>query len=478
MTDMPDTEQARRPHPQRRSLALWPRRITDRLKDKKNVRSGRLARQLKDFADGEHSLFLTRQGIYFGSALLTLLYYNVNLALLCFALGQLIEFLGNAVSANVIRWNGKGLGRAIRYRNQILATSILSALAVAIFTILVAELEGQSTHFTPLFFLLAAGLFAAVHNHQLPTVLYARLFIYGLAFLYIPLKDIWLVRPPMHSVLWLQFATVVFAMFCVINCSIIFLRLSRTNLDRLEELIVERDRSHAAFELKSQFVSVVSHELRTPLHSILGSLSLLNSGKLDAHPDRARKMVGIAFSNSQRLSNLINDLLDLQKLEAEQMNYGFAPVNLTDVVYDAIESVQGVAEENQVEIAFVNPMVNLVARADHSKLEQVLTNLLSNALKFSNPGSQVEIHVFSNDTRVGVEVRDFGIGIPEGSREVVFGKFTQIDSSDERNHAGSGLGLSIAEQIMTAHDGTIDYVSKPGHGTTFRIELPRLSGTG
>lgn len=447
-------------------------RLVDVVTDRQALESGRLPKQLKDFVLGSHSMLATRQGMYFGASLLAAYYYSFGIALLCFVLLQLTEALDNAVTANVIRWNGEGKARAIRYRNQLLATSILSAMAVGVFALLVAFLEGHTWHFTPLFFVLAAGLFAAINNHQLPTVLYARLVVYGVVFMFIPIKDLWVVRPQLSSELWLQFFTVTFVLFFVIFCSIIFLQLYRTNLDRLDELRVERDRAHAAYEVKSQFVSVVSHELRTPLHSIMGSLSLLNTGKLADHPDRAQKMVEIAHSNSQRLSKLIDDLLDLQKLEAEQLSYDFNPVALTDVVNDAITSVQGVAEERGIELKFLNPAVKLVARADHSRIQQVLTNLLSNALKFSKPGGRIEIRNYANAGRVGIEVRDYGIGIPEGSRKLVFGKFHQIDSSDERNHEGSGLGLNIAQQIVNAHDGIIDYVSEVGEGTTFFVELP------
>lgn len=451
---------------------MFLRRFLDVLMDKENIRSGRLAKQVKDYAHGGHPLYLMRQSMYFGSSILAAYYYSVPVALLCFALSQLTEFLDNIVCDNVIRWDGEGLARAVRFRNQLLTTCVLSAATVGTFAILVAQIEGTAWHFTPLVFLLAAGLFAAMNNHQLPMVLYVRLIIYGSVFLYIPLKNLWVERPPISSGLWLQFFTVLFVLFFVINCSIIFLKLYRTNLDRVDELRVERDKAHAAFKLKSQFVSVVSHELRTPLHSIMGALSLMDSGKLADHPERLRKMVMIAHSNSKRLSKLIDDLLDLQKLEAEQMTYDFAPVELTRVASETIESVQSLAEQNNIEIRFVNPAVNLVVRADYSKIQQVLTNLISNAIKFSDNGGRVDVRLFTNAGRVGVEVRDYGIGIPEGSRALVFGKFHQIDSSDERNHEGSGLGLSIAEQIVTAHDGVIDYVSEVGKGTSFMFELP------
>jgi signal transduction histidine kinase len=452
------------------------RRVAQGLADKENVQSGRFAKQLKDYAHGGHPLYWMRQSMYFGSAILAAYYYSLQVALLCFALSQLTEFLDNMVCDNVMRWNGEGQIKAIRFRNQLLTTCVLSAVTVGIFAVLIAQIEGSNWHFTPLVFLLAAGLFAAMNNHQLPLVLFTRLIIYGAVFLYIPMKDIWDVNPPLSSDLWLQLFTAFFVLFFVTNCSAIFLRLYRNNLDRLDELRIERDRAHAAYEVKSQFVSVVSHELRTPLHSIMGSLSILNTGKLDSQPDRIRKMVKIAHSNSQRLSNLIDDLLDLQKLETEQMSYDFAPVELIEVVNETIETIHGVAEKKEIDIRIVNPAVSLAACADYSKVQQVLTNLLSNAIKFSDVGGRIDIRLFANAGRVGVEVRDFGIGIPEGSRALVFGKFHQIDSSDERSHEGSGLGMSIAEQIVVAHGGVIDYVSEQGKGTSFMFELPAYEG--
>lgn len=433
---------------------------------------GRLAKQVKDYAYGGEPLTLARQGMYFGSCLIAGYYYDIQLALICFVLCQLTEFLDNYVCASVMRWDGKGILQALRLRNQLLITCVLSASSVAFFAIAIAHIEGQGWHFTPLFFLFAAGLFAAINNHQLPVILAVRLLIYGVAFLYIPLKDLWVLRPPLESELWLQFATVLFVLVFVINCSIIFLKLYHTNLDRLDDLRVERDRAHAAYKIKSQFVSVVSHELRTPLHSIMGSLSLLDSGRLDQDPKRAGKLVSIAHSNSKRLSKLIDDLLDLQKLESGQMTYDIQPVELSELVTEAIESVQGVADSAGVAINFVHAEKNIIALADYSRMQQVMINLVSNALKFSDNGGFVEIRISQSAGMAVLSVSDHGIGIPEESQDLVFGQFSQVDSSDERTHSGSGLGLSIASQIIRAHEGAIYYESELGVGTTFFVEIP------
>ncbi|PWE31424.1 sensor histidine kinase [Maritimibacter sp. 55A14] len=432
----------------------------------------RLERQLKDFVQGSRSLFWTRQGMYIGAGLLTAFYYDPFLAIFCVALCQLTEFLDNLVSAHVISWHGGSYRQARKFQSHLTMTSTLSAIAVALFAILVSHLEGPGSHFTPLFFLFAAGLFAAMNNHQLPKVLLARLVVYGFVFLYIPVRDLLVVRPPLDSELWLQFATVLFVLSFIVYCSMIFLKLYREGLDNLDEIRLERDRARAAYEVKSQFVSVVSHELRTPLHSILGSLSMLSNGTFDNAPDRAAKVMTIAYKNSKRLSNLINDLLDLQKIESGQMEYDFSPTRLDAVLVEAVESLGGFAAQSGIKLKVRELGDDLVALIDQDRIQQVLTNLLSNAVKFSKPDGKVEVSMARGAGKAHIRVRDYGIGIPDGFREKVFEKFAQIDSSDDRSYEGSGLGLSIAEQIVAAHGGTLDYESELGKGTTFTLSLP------
>jgi len=432
----------------------------------------RLSRQLHDFINGSRSMFWTRKAMYFGSSFVAAYYYDPTIALFCFSFCQLTEAFDNMVSARVMNWGGGSLAQARLFHQSLLLTSTLSAVSVALFTLLVASFEAPGAHFTPIFFLFAAGLFAAVNNHQLPSVLFVRLIIYGAVFLYIPIVELVQFAPPLESHLWSQFITVVFVLFFVIQCSIIFLKLYRDGLDQMDELRLERDRARAALETKSQFVSVVSHELRTPLHSIMGSLSLLSSGALSTAPEREAKVLNIAHRNSQRLSKLINDLLDLQKLESGQMDYDFNSNCMKTLVEEAIESLNPLAESSQVKIESNLPSAEIFAHVDHSKFLQVLCNLLSNAIKFSPKGAVVEVSVSQMAGSALVRVRDHGIGIPPNSRDKVFGKFSQIDSADDRNYEGSGLGLSIAEQIVSAHQGTIDYVSELKKGTTFTVAVP------
>jgi len=432
----------------------------------------RLEKQVLDYVTGGLALFWKRQTIYAGAGLLCGFYYDLRVAVLCYILLQYTEACDTILCLRIVRWKGGNLREARRYRNLLLFTAIQSTGAICLWAGIVAHLEGVSSHFMPLFFLFAAGLFAAVNNHQLPTILMVRLVMYAGTFLWIPTADLLIVRPPLESFLWLQLFTVVFVLFFVVECSVIFLRLYRHGLDQLDELRLERDRVQAAYEVKSQFVSVVSHELRTPLTSINGALGLLRTGAYDADPTKARNILEIAHKNSIRLSALINDLLDLQKLESGQMSYNIDEIDLAALVDDCIESIGSFAHTYGITIAFTQPAQTVVVAADRDRIHQVLDNLLSNAVKFSRRDGRVDVRIVTSPDRARIEVQDHGIGIPPNSRDKVFGKFTQVDSSDRRSHGGTGLGLAIAQEIMTAHGGSIDYDSSLGEGTTFAIEFP------
>lgn len=481
MTAAPFTPRTTAPAPQpaakadRRADRLTAgQRLRRRLRDTLRLETGatRLEKQVRDYVTGGLALFWKRQTIYGGAVLLCGFYYDLQVAVLCYLMLQYTEFCDTWLCLRIMRWQGGNLREARRYRNLLLLTAIQSTAAICIWAGIVAWLEGVSSHFMPLFFLFAAGLFAAVNNHQIPQILLVRLVMYTGIFLWIPLYDIISVRPPLQSFLWLQLFTVVFVLFFVIECSVIFLRLYRRGLDQLDELRHERDRVQAAYEVKSQFVSVVSHELRTPLTSINGALGLLRTGAYDADPAKARSILEIAQKNSIRLSALINDLLDLQKLESGQMSYDFDEIDLADLIAECVESIGSFAQTYGIDIAYTRPPGDVFVQADRDRLHQVLDNLLSNAVKFSRRGERVEVRILAEATRVRVEVQDHGIGIPPNSREKVFGKFTQVDSSDRRSHGGTGLGLCIAQEIMTAHGGTIDYTSRLGEGTTFTIDFP------
>lgn len=456
----------------RMTLALWMRRV-GRHTLRFEAGSTRLEKQVRDYSGGGLALFWKRQGIYAGAAFLCSYYYSFQISVLCYLFIQITEFYDTGLSLRIRAWKGGSLRQARRYRNLLLMSSVFSSTAICVFISLVARMEGVGNHFMPLFFLFSAGLFAAVNNHQIPQILYLRLAMYIAIFLYIPIKDLWVVAPPLSSVLWLQLATCIFVLFFVIECSTIFLGFYRRGLDQLDALRLERDRVQAAYEVKSQFVSVVSHELRTPLTSINGALGLLRTGAYANDPEKARSILDVAHKNSMRLSALINDLLDLQKLEAGHMSYSFDRIDLADLLDESIESLSGFAETYGVRLDFTAPPTAVFVNADRARIQQVLDNLLSNAVKFSHRGGKVDIILEPAPTGTRLHVRDYGTGIPEGSREKVFGKFSQVDSSDRRAHGGTGLGLAIAQEIMQAHGGSIDYTSQIGKGTTFTIDFPR-----
>ena len=227
-------------------------------------------------------------------------------------------------------------------------------------------------------------------------------------------------------------------------------------------------------QMKSEFVSTVSHELRTPLTSIAGSLGLLAGGAGGTLPERAGRLVGIAHANSQRLVRLINDILDIEKIESGQMTFTMEALDTTELARRALEAMQGLAAQLGVELALTAPQTHTV-RGDADRLMQVLSNLISNAAKFSPKGATVDVLVVPlGGGRVRLSVRDHGAGVPESFRERIFTKFAQADGSDTRQLGGTGLGLAICREIVERHGGRIFFESPPGQGATFHVDLPLL----
>ncbi|RZJ32540.1 MAG: response regulator [Brevundimonas sp.] len=224
-------------------------------------------------------------------------------------------------------------------------------------------------------------------------------------------------------------------------------------------------------EMKQQFVSTVSHELRTPLTSIAGSLGLLAGGAAGAIPDKASRLISIAHSNSQRLVRLINDILDVEKLESGQMTLDLSPLDLREIALRSIDNVHGLADDLHVTVRLREGDPAPV-RGDADRLIQVVVNLLSNAVKFSPEDSEVEVSV-EPETRIArLSVRDHGPGVPDEFRARIFSKFAQADSSDTRAKGGTGLGLAIAREIAERHGGRLWFESAAGEGATFHLDLP------
>ncbi len=230
---------------------------------------------------------------------------------------------------------------------------------------------------------------------------------------------------------------------------------------------------------KREFVSVVNHELRTPLTSIRGSLSLVVHGVMGEVPEEAMGLLQIALKNAERLGRLIDDILDLEKMEAGSVVIELGPVDVQEEIAAVLESNQQFAEDFGIEFSFSGPDRRIEICADPNKFQQVLTNLLSNAIKFSPSGARVDISVSQlGSNQVRVAVQDYGPGIPKSFQDRIFEKFTRADTSDTRRRPGTGLGLNIARGLTEKMGGRIDFETKVGEGTTFYVDFPIMSATG
>ena len=227
---------------------------------------------------------------------------------------------------------------------------------------------------------------------------------------------------------------------------------------------------YALDRLKDEFISTVSHELRTPLTAIRGALGLLSSGILGEMNDKAANLFRIALTNSDRLVRLINDILDLERIQSGRKPVTFRPVQLGEIVRQAIDGMQPVAEAASVKLTHDTTQVEI--EADPDRLLQVLTNLLSNAVKFSPPNSTISVLLRPGAGGVTLSVIDQGRGIPADKLETIFGRFQQVDASDSQQKGGSGLGLAICRTIVLQHCGRIWAERNPVSGSTFNVFLP------
>jgi signal transduction histidine kinase/CHASE1-domain containing sensor protein len=227
-----------------------------------------------------------------------------------------------------------------------------------------------------------------------------------------------------------------------------------------------------ADRLKREFVAVVSHELRTPLTSIRGSLGLVSGGTAGTLPDKARKLIDIAYRNSDRLAALINEILDIEKIESGKLTLASEQHSLRALVQQSIEANSGYAHECDVTLALQDGADDGPVDVDANRLLQVMANLLSNASKFSPRRATVDVAIELRAGRLRVSVRDQGPGIPEEFRPYMFQKFSQVDGSDSRAKPGTGLGLAICKGLIERMQGSIDYHLRDGGGTVFFFELP------
>lgn len=220
-----------------------------------------------------------------------------------------------------------------------------------------------------------------------------------------------------------------------------------------------------------EFYSTVSHELRTPLTSILGSLTLISSEQLALGPELTGELIEIAKDSCHRLIRLINEILDLQKVESGKLELQRIEICPVELMNHAIKENHAIADDRGTTFRtnFEERLPKVVVDTD--KIVQVLTNLISNATKFSN-SKPIDLAVSSTDHGIRFSVSDQGPGIPSDQSHKLFGKFQQIDSSDSRKHGGTGLGLAISKNIIELHGGRIGYHNNEVNGSTFWFEIP------
>ena len=222
--------------------------------------------------------------------------------------------------------------------------------------------------------------------------------------------------------------------------------------------------------IKSEFIGIVSHELRTPLTAIRAALGLLQTGIYDKKPDKFKRMIEIAAIDSDRLVRLVNDILDLERLESDRAVLEKTTCNAADLIQQAVAVVQAIA--NQQNITFEIHSTNAQVWAAADAIVQTLTNLLGNAIKFSPADSTITLSVQQQTDRVLFQITDRGRGIPADKLEAIFGRFQQVDASDSRTKGGTGLGLAICRSIIDRHGGQIWAESILGVGSTFFFTLP------
>jgi signal transduction histidine kinase len=224
--------------------------------------------------------------------------------------------------------------------------------------------------------------------------------------------------------------------------------------------------------LKDEFIASVSHELRTPLTSISASLGLLVGNAAGELPGRVTRLLAIAHSNSQRLVRLVNDILDIEKMESGGLVFNLTRVEVRSLIEQAIAANHDFAQSHGVRIYLDDTSAAGDVRADADRLMQVFTNLMSNAVKFSPKNSEVTVAVENGADVVRISVRDHGAGIPGEFKPRIFDRFAQADSTNTRERGGTGLGLSIVKQIVDRLGGEVGFADAPGGGTVFHVALP------
>ncbi|MEP1765675.1 MAG: HAMP domain-containing sensor histidine kinase [Sulfitobacter sp.] len=427
--------------------------------------------QIHDYAKHGLAMGPQRIVIYGAALLLQAAYLSIVSAAISAILILVAEIFDGRTFSQAAKVGPDDLDGIRILQRRIHIGAFFSSGVISFFALSIAFLRDDSSLFLPMLFLFAAAVFGAAHNHQIISVLATRLAVYSATFVAIPLVELLGAGGASGKETWLNFLTSLFVLFFVLDCSAIGLRSYRTNRQQLEQLRVENKRASHALVSKTEFLSTVSHELRTPLTSIRASLDMALAGAFGPLPDKSVQVLSIAQRNACRLSRLIDELLDLQKIEVGMMKFDFCDVQLSSLLQDTVLDNRAYAAELGVTINMKPIDPELFVRADPMRLEQVITNLLSNASKFSEPGSDININAVKDGSTIRINVIDQGIGIDPADRSQIFDSFTQLDNEDIRKVNGTGLGLNISKRIVEAHNGIIDFEPNTPQGTNFFIEL-------
>lgn len=259
--------------------------------------------------------------------------------------------------------------------------------------------------------------------------------------------------------------------FIIINCMNVTDRvLSRHHMEEQSKVIYEQNELlQKTLKEQEEFFSSMSHELKTPLNVIFSALQVL---ELYNNNNRTIKYSKIMKQNCYRLLRLINNLIDISKIDSGFFKLNLGNYNIIGIIEDITLSVTDFIEAKGLSIIFDTEVEEKIISCDPDKIERIILNLLSNAIKFTNPKGEIKVNIYDKEEFVNIVIEDTGIGIPEDKQEVIFEKFKQVDKSLQRNYEGSGIGLFLVKSLVEMHGGSIKIQSTLGHGSKFSILIP------
>lgn len=231
-------------------------------------------------------------------------------------------------------------------------------------------------------------------------------------------------------------------------------------------------------KLKTEFFSNISHEFKTPLNILMGAMQLIDlyslNGDIKDPQNKLSKYMSIMKQNSLRLLRLINNIIDLTKIDSSYLDIDLHNHNIAAIVDNVMQSISVYAKAKDINIVYTKEIKEKIVACDEDKIERIMLNLLSNAMKFTNTNGNIEVILGIRDDKVAIIVKDDGIGIPADKQSVIFQRFRQIDKSFTRNREGSGIGLSIVKALVEMHKGVISVESEYGKGSRFMVEIPDI----